>query len=139
MDVVRSLSSSISRLAFSQEREPDAEALDALACLSCENPCEEHPWVSETMQAKLNMTKVLRGTCKRFAKTRFLCSGQSGAVWAPKPGKGDLGLNADKTDVVMAELGKRTPPGCMLYVASTDAVAEPADVRVSVWSLLSPP
>ncbi len=130
MELVRSLSCSLSRLAFSQDRDDEGETLDALACLSCENPCSEHLWVSEAMQAKLNVTKPLRGTCKRFARTAFVCSGQTGAEWTAKPGKGEPGLNADKADRIMAQLSKQAPHGWMLYLASADAVADQADVGV---------
>lgn len=141
MELIRSLTDS-AKLLFSsatgegeeeeeegvvEHQEEEKAALDALACLSCENPCEVHPWVGEGMLRKLDMEKPLAETVKKAERVLFLCSGQRGAEWSAKPGKNML-FNSSSLDRLAQTFGKilkNSPTAAadtVMYICSAPSV-----------------
>lgn len=69
-------------------------------CVSCSQPCADHPWVPAAMAKRLNSTKpmgVKEGQCAR--KVAFVCYGTTGYEWTPKPSKDDARFMAARAQL----------------------------------------
>ena len=101
------------------------DALDAMACVSCSDPCSEHDWVDGAMLSKLNTEKVLFDTCKKkSARSFFICSGQNRTQWPAKPGK-KVELNSSKIEIVTNELNqaaKNLGGLVLVYICSEESL-----------------
>ena len=129
---MESLANSVKSLMFgddaggAKEATPEIEDLfDPLACTSCSDPCDEHPWVTPSMMRKLDLGETdMRNTCAPRKRAFFVCTGPLSAKdWPKKPGKAED--SESPYDDVMRRFGTRCKKAeAALYLCEMESASE---------------